>query len=114
PVAPSSSLSVSGWIKATGVSTASGDGARVVLIERDAAGTQVAATDLSAAMTGTSATWQMFSKTVTTRATTATLDVQVVLDGSGAANFDDIVVNAATPTPISTPTLTSTPTPRAG
>src|SRR5207302_2333266 len=94
-----------------GVSAAVGDGAKIVLVERNASGTQVASTTLGSATGGTGATWIVQSGTITTTSTTATLDVQIVLDGSGIANFDDVVVNQSTPTPTSTSTFTVTNTP---
>ncbi|HEV8636563.1 MAG TPA: hypothetical protein VG370_20275, partial [Chloroflexota bacterium] len=79
---------VGGWIKTTGVSAAAGDGAKIALLEKPSNTQTIVATQ-----TGT-AGWTQYTARVTLQPGTTSIETQLILDGSGVANFDDIVVNA--------------------
>jgi hypothetical protein len=80
--------SVGGWIKTTGVSSAAGDGAKIVLVQLPSNTQTTIATQ-----TGT-AGWTQYTGSVTLAGGTTSIQTRLVLDGSGVASFDDVVVNA--------------------
>jgi hypothetical protein len=71
------------------VSTGTGKGAQLVLVEQPSN----VQTVVNTALTGTNG-WTQVSTTLTLGLTTTSLEARVVLSGSGTANFDDLVATA--------------------
>lgn len=91
-IAPNTTYTITGWVKANSVTATSGEGAYFAIGFADSTGAWLGTSSYTNVITGTQG-WSLVSATVTSPANAASATISARLVGTGTAWFDDVVLN---------------------